>query len=243
MATAFVDNPDEVLYNEINHIDGNKTNNHWKNLEWVTHDMNMKHAYNLGMIYRPKGDSVYLTKISSSTVHKICQLFVKYQGRAESVYHEIHEIDPTVTLKMVQHIKHKECWSHISDQYWSCEDLNELQEIKIRTICEYLLTYNGDTHKTVEALQKIIPDINKRFVEIIKYKESYADISDEYFKFGQFDTRLSTKDIDTIRRKLFSTGMNVSETYESLKNSICNLTKKKVYKIKYKMIDEFKNGG
>ncbi len=42
VAVAFVDNPHG--YNEINHIDGNKKNNCYSNLEWVTHKENMEHA-------------------------------------------------------------------------------------------------------------------------------------------------------------------------------------------------------
>ena len=35
---------------EINHIDGNKSNNNIENLEWVTHSRNMKHALENGLL-------------------------------------------------------------------------------------------------------------------------------------------------------------------------------------------------
>lgn len=42
VAIAFIPNPEH--HKEVNHIDGNKTNNHVSNLEWVSHAGNMKHA-------------------------------------------------------------------------------------------------------------------------------------------------------------------------------------------------------
>lgn len=52
LAIHFIDNPDNKK--EVNHIDGNKLNNNLANLEWVTRDENVQHAYDTGLkTYRP----------------------------------------------------------------------------------------------------------------------------------------------------------------------------------------------
>lgn len=43
VAIHFIDNPNN--YKEVNHIDGNKENNHHSNLEWCSRSYNMKHAF------------------------------------------------------------------------------------------------------------------------------------------------------------------------------------------------------
>lgn len=47
VATAFVEN--KLNKPEVNHIDGNKQNNFFSNLEWVTRSENMKHAIRTGL--------------------------------------------------------------------------------------------------------------------------------------------------------------------------------------------------
>lgn len=47
VAKAFIDNPDNRL--QVNHIDGNKSNNHITNLEWCTTKENVIHAYKIGL--------------------------------------------------------------------------------------------------------------------------------------------------------------------------------------------------
>lgn len=47
VADAFIPNPDNKK--QINHIDGNKLNNHVSNLEWVTCSENHLHAYKTGL--------------------------------------------------------------------------------------------------------------------------------------------------------------------------------------------------
>lgn len=43
VAEAFIENPDNLP--QVNHIDGNKDNNHVDNLEWVTNQQNVIHSF------------------------------------------------------------------------------------------------------------------------------------------------------------------------------------------------------
>lgn len=47
VAETFIENPDGYI--EINHIDGDKTNNCVTNLEWCDRSHNLKHAYDNGL--------------------------------------------------------------------------------------------------------------------------------------------------------------------------------------------------
>ena len=48
VAKAFLPNPQSLKF--VNHRNGVKTDNNIRNLEWVSHSSNIKHAYDLGLI-------------------------------------------------------------------------------------------------------------------------------------------------------------------------------------------------
>lgn len=56
VAESFIDNPNN--YNVVNHIDGNKLNNCFTNLEWTTFSDNSLHSYNVLKQKKPKANGI-----------------------------------------------------------------------------------------------------------------------------------------------------------------------------------------
>jgi hypothetical protein len=59
VAIAFISNPENK--EQVNHIDGNKQNNHYSNLEWCTRLENMRHGFKTGLIKTSKEHQINMT--------------------------------------------------------------------------------------------------------------------------------------------------------------------------------------
>jgi hypothetical protein len=70
VAKYFVTNPKKLP--EVNHIDGNKTNNVYTNLEWTDTRGNTTHAYNIGLA--KSGERSASAKLTDNQVLKIKNL-------------------------------------------------------------------------------------------------------------------------------------------------------------------------
>lgn len=54
VALHFIKNLNPSIYTEVNHIDGNRQNNHISNLEWVSRQENINHAFKNNLIKTQK---------------------------------------------------------------------------------------------------------------------------------------------------------------------------------------------
>lgn len=113
VAITFIPNPENLP--QINHIDGDKLNNHVSNLEWVTNSQNMAHGIKLGLFDEmPKklkkhqtGETNSAAKLKETDVLKIYQLLKKGMGVCElaRMYGVGHS--------QISYIKAGKSWRHI----------------------------------------------------------------------------------------------------------------------------------
>lgn len=114
VALMFVPNP--YFYSEINHIDGNKENNYFENLEWCTRSHNVKHAFDMGLKANKKGSESLLAKsfyqfdLKGNLIKKWGSLMdcANFLGKTEE---EVSVIRKNLTATL--HNRHKSCCGFI----------------------------------------------------------------------------------------------------------------------------------
>ena len=102
VATLFIPNPDQKP--QVNHIDGDKTNNRVENLEWVTNVENRQHAVEHNLI--AKGNKLS-KKLTSEDVERIREEYVPY-SKEHNQYALAKKY--AVSQSLIMRIVNNKCW-------------------------------------------------------------------------------------------------------------------------------------
>ena len=89
----------------VNHIDGNKLNNYFENLEWCTPSENAKHAHRTGLCDL-KGEKSPNAKITAAEAFAIKYKFI---GFSDSQLSKVFAIG----RRHINDIRNGVCWAHI----------------------------------------------------------------------------------------------------------------------------------
>lgn len=92
---------------EVNHIDGIKSNNHVTNLEWCNRHDNIRHSFDNNLVRRERGENLYNAKLSAEKVIEARKMYA--QGVPLSHIAKIYEVnEKTITLAIK-----KKSWTHV----------------------------------------------------------------------------------------------------------------------------------
>lgn len=126
VAYYFVNNPDPNKYAIVNHKDGNKLNNDYTNLEWVTTSENFIHARDTLNTITMIGESHWKNKYSIKLVTDICELLSIYPYKSNEIIKILKLVenpnDKTsheyfMMKKLIKNIRQRRCWKSISSSY------------------------------------------------------------------------------------------------------------------------------
>ena len=125
IAMAFIDNPKNKR--EVNHIDGNSSNNNIENLEWVSSSENTLHSYCTGL--QKRGENFYSAKLSEKEAIEIINAY-RLGVFSQSVISKAYGVSKS-TIKDLLAGRN---WAHLNIQ----------DEIRIRR--DRVYQYNSQNH-------------------------------------------------------------------------------------------------
>lgn len=212
--------------NCVNHIDGNKKNNYYKNLEWCTKAENNRHAY-ATHLNNCVGENCRSAKLTNDQVRYICQLL---ENNME-IYDILDMIGMERTMnnyEIIRSIRKGYAWKSISKDYnvgYTDYIINSIPTEQVIKICECLSKGLDirQTHDYVFGPSNIINTIDLPYystISSIRRRRSYKEISKDYI-FPDTVKTISkrNKDKEELVNKVckcFENGMSIKETHDFL---------------------------
>lgn len=204
VASNFCPNPNPEEYSVVNHIDADKENDYYKNLEWCTSQQNSLHAIRNGLrgnqnyndtpstLTEPNphnGENNGRAKLKAEQVEKICSLMEKGDLSYGQILTECGLEANKKNLDIVTKIRSKKLWRSISYKYNIPEKESRKKAIlytdeQIHLICKMI--QDGCSSKEiytvlgVDRSTKNESDKFYKFIMRIRRRQTYTHISKDY---------------------------------------------------------------
>lgn len=177
VAIAFVPIPDGFDEKDLTvfHINGDKADNHYQNLEWRIGSFKIEDRRRMLEIIKEHYDHF--------NNHDIAKMIQKELG--------FHVAETTVA-SVLQRDRHGNPKSKhwrlfgIDPSFFTNKPLKKSDEL-ITFICRTLCKFNGDTKKTRKYLSDLGVDADSKLINSICKKYTYVKISDRYFDYNDWD--------------------------------------------------------
>ena len=106
VAIGFLQNPNNLP--EVNHIDGDKSNNKVENLEWSTSRDNKLHAFRLGLMVARKGSDCNLAKLTENDILEIRKISINTTLTQREIAEKYG-----ITQQQISKIIRRQRWAHL----------------------------------------------------------------------------------------------------------------------------------
>lgn len=236
VAYQFCPNADIRLV--VDHIDGNKQNNHYTNLEWVTVRENTLRAERMGL-RKVRGSDNGNSKYDEKMIHSICKLFEEgispievYRKITGEKYLSQSNNKGMAIYQLIHKIKQRECWPDIVSQYKFSSDIrrgpkfikpNEFHtfsEKEIRDIC--VMIKNEISPQEILSHMNISKDEDPKYrlkrdiIYRIRCGRLWKHIAEEYGIFER-DTNYTSYKLDNEQLYEFAyENMSIDEIMKQL---------------------------
>lgn len=111
VASHFIPNPHN--YQEVNHIDADKSNNHVNNLEWASVVMNRKHAVDNNLV--PHGERSPNVKLTKDQVIEILSAHKEYPSINRLALSKKYNVKDTAICRIISGKR----WRRVHDEFHS----------------------------------------------------------------------------------------------------------------------------
>lgn len=183
---------------QINHKDSIKIDNYDGNLEWVTHQENVRYSFEHGN--RGVGENSNRVVYSEAQVRQICELLEKGIYDGKTICELVFNSPPLdVHKRLIYDIRNRNFWNSVSKDYTfppSEPRLKYLTDEQVHMICKYFednpyelrpnnkQLVNNVLNNVLHIDPKFLSDSEKSgigaSIKNIKYKTTYKDISSKY---------------------------------------------------------------